>query len=76
MTDVIRWPHKDMIAATIEHWGDDTIEAEDCEVAESDRDGEPCLIVVHTPTGRTSAEAGDVRGRWTWSGIAWSERNA
>ena len=66
----IRWTREDMIAATIEHWGDESIAAKDCKVIVDASGEQPCLIVVHRPTGRTSAEAGDA-GRWHCDGSAY-----
>jgi precorrin-4 methylase len=62
--DTIRWTDADMIAATVEHWGVEEIDEADCRVIEATYGwDEPCLVVIHMPTGRTSDEAGD-GGRW------------
>lgn len=75
MSSAIRWTHEDMIDATVEHWGNDSIDAADCKVIAWESGGEQCLVVCHVPTGRTSDEAGD-GGRWTHDGVAWNERDA
>lgn len=71
-TNKTRWTHEDMIAATLEWWGDDDLKARDCKVVESDYDDEPCLIVIHTPSGRTSREAHS-GGCWHLDGTAFDD---
>lgn len=64
------WTHEDMILATLEFWGIDSFEPSDCQVVEAtDGNGDPCLVVVHRPTGRTSDEASNA-GRWHLDGTA------
>lgn len=65
----IVWPEADMIGATLEWWEDETIHREDCVVRETNNGKEPCLVVLHKPTGKTSDEAGDA-GRWRLDGTA------
>lgn len=64
-TESIRWTHEDMVTATVEYWGDDSIAEDDCEVV---RRGDH-LVVLHRATGRTSDEAGDA-GCWNLDGTA------
>lgn len=71
MADAIRWTHAEMIETACEWWDDPTIAVGDCEVRRStDGDDSPCLVVVHAPSGKTSAEAGD-GGRWHLDGTAY-----
>lgn len=57
----IVWTRKEMVLETALHF---EWQESDCDVIEhTDAHDEPCLIVMHIPTGRTSAEAGD-GGRW------------
>jgi hypothetical protein len=72
MTDTILWTEDDMIAATVEHWGVEEIDSSDCKVIVSiDGNDEPCLVVIHESTGRTSDEAGNA-GRWHLDGTAYA----
>ncbi len=67
-----RWSESDMIAEAVYWWGNPQILAEDCRVIEdTDGDGNPYLMVLHEPTGRTSDEAGDA-GRWHLDGTSCS----
>lgn len=60
-TAKIVWTLEEMRTETADHFGWDVA---DCEVMEArDGDDEPCLVVLHIPTGRDSSEAGD-GGRW------------
>jgi hypothetical protein len=68
MGTTIRWTRADMINATLEHWGREDYQAEECQVITSAlADGSRCLVVLHKPTGRTSDEAGNA-GRWSLDG--------
>lgn len=70
MTAII-WTEDEMIGTTCEWWGNG-YRPEDCRVI---RWNEPeCLIVIHTPTGRTSDEAGG-SGRWHLDGRAYHEKD-
>jgi hypothetical protein len=74
MDDPLAWSEDEMILETVEWWGDPEINREDCRVIRSHWDGEPCLKVVHVPTGKTSDEAG-TGGLWTPEGYAWNDPN-
>jgi hypothetical protein len=64
----IRWTEQDMIAATAAHFD---WERADCRVVRHDDGrGGTCLVVLHVPSGRTSAEAGD-GGRWHLDGTGY-----
>jgi hypothetical protein len=68
MGTTIRWTYADIIDATLEHWGCEDYQAEDCEVITSAlSNGSRCLVVLHVPTGRTSDESGNA-GRWNLDG--------
>ena len=68
----IIWSHADMIESTVDWWENPAIEDTDCNVIQTNDGENPCLVVLHTPTGRTSDEAGD-RGRWHLNGTAFAE---
>jgi hypothetical protein len=71
MTNDLKWSRSEMIEECCREWGDDTgrdFAPEDCTVVESTGDhDEPCLIVLHRPSGRTSDEWGD-GGMWHLDG--------
>jgi hypothetical protein len=70
--ETIRWTKAEMIDATVEFWFDSRFERADCKVIRStDNRGEPCLIVLHVPSGRTSDESGN-DGRWHPDGTAYA----
>jgi hypothetical protein len=67
------WTEAEMIEETLDYWEDPAIEAEDCRViVQEDAAGEPCKVVLHERTGRTSTEAGD-GGRWHMDGSAYGD---
>lgn len=62
------WRHAEMILATIERWGDTTIDPKDCEViGDYDEFNHCCLVILHKPSMRTSGDDGNI-GRWRVSG--------
>lgn len=76
MASDIRWTHDDMISAYIEWLEDDEFsDPEDFEVIRTNDGVDPCLVVCHVPTGRTSDECGDA-GRFTLDGRLFSDARA
>ncbi len=66
-----RWTYDEMISETLAWWERADRDARDCRVVEvDDCIGEPCLIVLHSPSGATSDEAG-AGGRWNLDGTAY-----
>ena len=72
-SDKAIWTEDDMIDAAVEWWADEDLDGHDCAVRRgTDAAGDPCLVVLHKPTGRTSAEMGD-GGRWHLDGTAYGD---
>ena len=72
INDTNKFTTAEMISEAVDYWaGDFTAAASACKVVEDRYEGRRVLVVLHTPTGRKSSEAG-LGGCWNYNGTACS----
>ncbi len=70
INDTNTYTGAEMISEAVAYWGTGFV-ASACQVVEDRYEGRRVLVVLHTPTGRKSSEAG-IGGCWNYNGTACS----